>query len=416
MQCKRTLNKNNIKNLYNMKQIISNRIQMLSESQTIAMSQRSAELKAEGKDIINLSVGQPDFSTPDHIKQAGIQAINDNYTSYTPVPGYKDLREAIANKLKNENNLDYSFDQIVVSAGAKHSLANALLSIVNKGDEVIVPAPYWVSYVEQVKLAEGENVIVPTSIDNNFKITPQQLKEAISDKTKALMLCSPSNPTGSIYTKEELKEIAEIVAASKNDIYIISDEIYEYINFEGKHESIAQFDIVKDKTIIINGVSKGYAMTGWRIGYMAAPKEVAAACAKLQGQVTSGACSIAQRASLTAITSDNSFTREMNEAFKRRRDLVLEGLDQIKGLKKYTPKGAFYLFPNVTYYFGKSNGSVTIENDQDLCFYLLDEAYVALVPGTAFGSPENIRISYAASDEELKEALSRIKIALDKLR
>lgn len=399
-----------------MKQIISNRIQMLSESQTIAMSQRSAELKAEGKDIINLSVGQPDFSTPDHIKQAGIQAINDNYTSYTPVPGYKDLREAIANKLKNENNLDYSFDQIVVSAGAKHSLANALLSIVNKGDEVIVPAPYWVSYVEQVKLAEGENVIVPTSIDNNFKITPQQLKEAISAKTKALMLCSPSNPTGSIYTKEELKEIAEIVAASKNDIYIISDEIYEYINFEGKHESIAQFDIVKDKTIIINGVSKGYAMTGWRIGYMAAPKEVAAACAKLQGQVTSGACSIAQRASLTAITSDNSFTREMNEAFKRRRDLVLEGLDQIKGLKKYTPKGAFYLFPNVTYYFGKSNGSVTIENDQDLCFYLLDEAYVALVPGTAFGSPENIRISYAASDEELKEAISRIKIALDKLK
>jgi aspartate aminotransferase len=380
------------------------------------MSQRSAELKAEGKDIINLSVGQPDFSTPDHIKQAGIQAINDNYTSYTPVPGYKDLREAIANKLKNENNLDYSFDQIVVSAGAKHSLANALLSIVNKGDEVIVPAPYWVSYVEQVKLAEGENVIVPTSIDNNFKITPQQLKEAISAKTKALMLCSPSNPTGSIYTKEELKEIAEIVAASKNDIYIISDEIYEYINFEGKHESIAQFDIVKDKTIIINGVSKGYAMTGWRIGYMAAPKEVAAACAKLQGQVTSGACSIAQRASLTAITSDNSFTREMNEAFKRRRDLVLEGLDQIKGLKKYTPKGAFYLFPNVTYYFGKSNGSVTIESDQDLCFYLLDEAYVALVPGTAFGSPENIRISYAASDEELKEALSRIKIALDKLK
>jgi aspartate aminotransferase len=398
-----------------MKKIISDRIQNLSESQTIAMSQRSAELKAEGKDIINLSVGQPDFATPDHIKQAGIQAINDNYTSYTPVPGYKDLREAIANKLKNENNLDYSFDQIVVSAGAKHSLANALLSIVNKGDEVIVPAPYWVSYVEQVKLAEGENVIVPTSIDNNFKITPKQLKEAISDKTKALMLCSPSNPTGSIYSREELEEIAEIVAASKNDIYIISDEIYEYINFEGKHESIAQFDIVKDKTIIINGVSKGYAMTGWRIGYMAAPKEIASACAKLQGQVTSGACSIAQRASLTAITSDNSFTQEMNEAFKRRRDLVLEGLDQIKGMKKYTPKGAFYLFPNISYYFGKANGSVTIENDQDLCFYLLDEANVALVPGTAFGSPENLRISYAASDEELKEALSRIKVALDKL-
>lgn len=399
-----------------MKKTISDRIQMLSESQTIAMSQRSAELKADGKDIINLSVGQPDFATPEHIKQAGIQAIHDNYTSYTPVPGYKDLREAIANKLKKENNLDYSYDQIVVSAGAKHSIANALLSIVNKGDEVIVPAPYWVSYVEQVKLAEGENVIVPTSIDNNFKITPQQLKEALSEKTKALMLCSPSNPTGSIYTREELREIAEIVAASKNDIYIISDEIYEYINFEGNHESIAQFDIVKDKIIIINGVSKGYAMTGWRIGYMAAPKEIAAACSKLQGQVTSGACSIAQRASLTAITSDNSFTQEMNEAFKRRRDLVLEGLDQIKGMKKYTPKGAFYLFPNIAYYFGKANGSVTIEDDQDLCFYLLDEANVALVPGSAFGSPENIRISYAASDGELNEALSRIKIALDKLK
>jgi aspartate aminotransferase len=389
---------------------------MLSESQTIAMSQRSAELKAEGKDIINLSVGQPDFSTPEHIKQAGIQAINDNYTSYTPVPGYKDLRVAIADKLKRDNNLEYTYEHIVVSAGAKHSLANALLSIINKGDEVIVPAPYWVSYVEQVKLAEGKNVIVPTSLDNNFKITPQQLKEAITDKTKALMLCSPSNPTGSIYTREELKEIAEIVAASKNDIYIISDEIYEYINFEGKHESIAQFDVIKDKTIIINGVSKGYAMTGWRIGYMAAPKEIAAACAKLQGQMTSGACSIAQRASLTAITSDNSFTKKMNEAFKRRRDLVLEGIEQIKGMKKYTPKGAFYLFPNIAYYFGKANGSVTIENDQDLCFYLLDEANVALVPGTAFGSPENIRISYAASDEDLKEALSRIKIALDKLK
>ena len=394
---------------------ISQRIQNLSESQTIAMSQRSAELKEAGKDIINLSVGQPDFNTPEHIKQAGIQAIKDNYTSYPPVPGYKDLREAIANKLKTENKLDYSFDQIIVSAGAKHSIANALLSIVNKGDEVIVPAPYWVSYVEQVKLAEGKNVIIPTSIDNNFKLTPRQLKEAITPRTKVLMLCSPSNPTGSIYSKEELKEIADIIADSENDIYVISDEIYEYINFEGKHESIAQFDNIKDHTIIINGVSKGYAMTGWRIGYMAAPKEIASACGKLQGQVTSGASSIAQRASLTAITAENDFTREMNEAFKRRRDLVLEALEQIKGMKKYTPYGAFYLFPNVSYYFGKSNGTVTIENDQDLCFYLLDEANVALVPGSAFGSGENIRISYAASDDELKEALSRINVALDKL-
>ena len=394
---------------------ISQRIQNLSESQTIAMSQRSAELKEAGKDIINLSVGQPDFNTPEHIKQAGIQAIKDNYSSYPPVPGYKDLREAIANKLKTENKLDYSFDQIIVSAGAKHSIANALLSIVNKGDEVIVPAPYWVSYVEQVKLAEGKNVIIPTSIDNNFKLTPRQLKEAITPRTKVLMLCSPSNPTGSIYSKEELKEIADIIADSENDIYVISDEIYEYINFEGKHESIAQFDNIKDHTIIINGVSKGYAMTGWRIGYMAAPKEIASACGKLQGQVTSGASSIAQRASLTAITAENDFTREMNEAFKRRRDLVLEALEQIKGMKKYTPYGAFYLFPNVSYYFGKSNGTVTIENDQDLCFYLLDEANVALVPGSAFGSGENIRISYAASDDELKEALSRINVALDKL-
>lgn len=395
---------------------ISQRIQSLSESQTIAMSQKSAELKAQGKDIINLSVGQPDFHTPQHIKDAAIQAIHDNYTSYTPVPGYKDLREAVAQKLKDENNLDYTFDQIVVSAGAKHSLANAIMAIVNKGDEVIVPAPYWVSYVEQVKLAEGKNVIVPTTIENQFKITPEQLKQAITPATKALMLCSPSNPTGSIYSREELKEIADVVAASNQDMYIISDEIYEYINFKGAHESIAQFEQVKDRTIIINGVSKGYAMTGWRIGYMAAPKEIAAACAKLQGQVTSGACSIAQRASLAALTSGKDFTREMNEAFIRRRDLVLEGLDQIKGLQKYTPEGAFYLFPNVSYFFGKSNGNVTIRNDQDLCFYLLDEASVALVPGSAFGSENNIRISYAASDDELKEALRRMKVALDKLK
>ncbi|MFP3860846.1 MAG: pyridoxal phosphate-dependent aminotransferase [Bacteroidales bacterium] len=394
---------------------ISERINSLSESQTIAMSQKSAELKAEGRDIINLSVGQPDFHTPEHVKDAAIKAIQENYTSYPPVPGYKDLKEAIAKKLKEENQLDYTPEQIVVSAGAKHSLANALLAIINKGDEVIVPAPYWVSYVEQVKLAEGKNVIVKTSLDNQFKITPEQLKSAISPRTKAIMLCSPSNPTGSIYSKEELKEIAEIIAKSENKIYIISDEIYEYINFEGKHQSIAQFDDIKEQVILINGVSKGYAMTGWRIGYMAASKDIAKACGKLQGQVTSGACSIAQRAALSAISGNKDFTAKMNEAFKKRRDLVLEGLSQIKGIEKYTPQGAFYLFPKITYYFGKSDGNRTINNDQDLCFYLLEEANVALVPGSAFGSPENIRLSYAASEDELREALKRIKTALDKL-
>ncbi|MFO8236619.1 MAG: pyridoxal phosphate-dependent aminotransferase [Bacteroidales bacterium] len=394
---------------------ISERIKSLSESQTIAMSQKSAELKAEGKDIINLSVGQPDFHTPEHVKDAAIKAIKNNYTSYPPVPGYKDLKEAIATKLKEENQLDYQPEQIVVSAGAKHSLANAMLSVVNKGDEVIVPAPYWVSYVEQVKLAEGKNVVLKTTLENQFKITPEQLKEAITPKTKAIMLCSPSNPTGSIYSKKELKEIADIIANSKHKIYILSDEIYEYINFEGKHESIAQFDNVKDQVILINGVSKGYAMTGWRIGYMAASKDVAKACGKLQGQVTSGACSIAQRAALSAIAGSKDFTKEMNQAFKKRRDLVLEGVSQIKGMEEYTPQGAFYLFPKINHFFGKSNGKWKINNDQDLCFYLLEEANVALVPGSAFGSDENIRLSYAASEDELKEALKRIKAALDKL-
>lgn len=394
---------------------ISKRIQALSESQTIAMSQRSAELKAQGKDIINLSVGQPDFHTPDHIKEAAIQAIHNNFTSYPPVPGYKDLREAIANKLKKENHLDYSREQIIVSAGAKHSLANTILSIVNKDDEVIVPAPYWVSYVEQVKLAEGRNVVVQTSIENDFKLTPAQLKNAITDKTKALILCSPSNPTGSIYTKEELAEIAAVIEESEQKIYILSDEIYEYINFVGEHHSIAQFNNIKDQVILINGVSKGFAMTGWRIGYIAAPLEIAKAVAKLQGQVTSAASSISQRAALTAITSNKDFTREMVKAFKRRRNMVLEELGQIQGILKYSPHGAFYLFPDVSHYFGKSFGERQINNASDLCFYLLEEANVAVVPGSAFGSPNNIRISYAASDEELKEALGRIKTYLDKL-
>ncbi len=395
---------------------VSERINSLSESQTIAMSQKSAELKAQGKDIINLSVGQPDFHTPDHVKEAAIQAIHDNYTTYPPVQGYKDLREAISKKLKEENQLDFTPDQVIVSAGAKHSLANAIMAIINKGEEVIVPAPYWVSYVEQVKLAEGENVVVKTQLDNNFKLTPGQLKEAITPKTKAIILCSPSNPTGSIYSRDELRELAQVIAEADHKIYVISDEIYEYINFEGKHESIAQFEKLKDQVIIINGVSKGYAMTGWRIGYLAAPLEIAKACGKLQGQVTSGACSIAQRASLAAITQKKDFTIDMKQAFKRRRDLVLNGLKQINGVEIYTPNGAFYLFPKINSFFGKSNGNWKIENDQNLCFYLLEEANVALVPGRAFGSEENIRLSYAASDDELKEALARIKVSLDKLK
>lgn len=395
---------------------ISKRIRSLSESQTIAMSQRSAELKSRGKDIINLSVGQPDFHTPDHIKEAAIQAIHDNFTSYPPVPGYRDLREAVAKKLQAENHLDYSAEQIIISAGAKHSLANTVLSIINKGDEVIVPAPYWVSYVEQVKLAEGKNVVVQTSIENDFKITPEQLKSAITDKTKALILCSPSNPTGTIYTKEELAEIASVIEESDQTIFVISDEIYEYINFLGEHQSIAQFNNIRDQVVIINGVSKGFAMTGWRIGYIAAPLEIAKAVAKLQGQVTSAASSISQRAALTAINSNKDFTKEMVNAFERRRDMVMEGLEQIKGIKKYTPYGAFYLFPDISYYFGKSYGQRKINNASDLCFYLLEEANVALVPGNAFGSPNNIRISYAASDDELQEALRRIKAYLDKLK
>jgi len=379
------------------------------------MSQRSRELKSNGKDIINLSVGQPDFHTPDHIKEAAIQAIYDNYTSYPPVPGYKDLRTAIAKKLAEENYLDYSWEQIIVSSGAKHSIANTLLSLLDEGDEVIVPAPYWVSYVEQVKLAGGKNVIVHTDLGCDFKITPDQLQDAITDKTKAFILCSPSNPTGAIYSKEELQSIASVLKKSNHKIYVISDEIYEYINFLGDHQSIAQFDTIRDRVILVNGVSKGYAMTGWRIGYIAAPLEIAEACTKLQGQMTSGAASISQRAALAAITSGKDFTNKMVKAFIKRRDLLIKGLGKIEGIKKYKPQGAFYLFPDISYYFGKSTPNKTIQNDTDLCYYLLEEAHVAVVPGSAFGSPNNIRISYAASEKELNTALGRLKTYLDKL-
>ncbi len=397
--------------------IISNRVRNLSESATLEMTRKSRELKLQGKDVINLSIGEPDFNTPENIKDAGINAINENITHYTPVAGFKELREAIAAKLKRDNGLDYSFNQIIVSTGAKQSLANALLALVNPGDEVIVPAPYWVSYPEMVKMAEGKMVEIPTSIENDFKVTPEQIEAVITNKTKVLMLNTPSNPTGSYYTKDELKGIADVLVRYPN-IYIISDEIYEYINYSGKHESIAQFDSVKDRVIVINGVSKGYAMTGWRIGYMAATVEIAKACDTLQGQVTSGTSSISQMAALQAMKIDPASSDEirgMVEAFRKRRDFVKSKLDEIPGMKTNLPAGAFYFYPDVTYYIGKSNGNTTINNDNDLCLYLLSETYVALVPGSAFGTPGYIRLSYATSEENLLEAIERLKKALSKL-
>jgi aspartate aminotransferase len=395
---------------------VSQRVASLSISQTLAMSQKSRDLKAQGFDVINLSVGEPDFNTPQHIKDAAIKAINENYSHYAPVPGYPELLQAISDKLKRENNLHYDKDQIIVSNGAKHSLANVILSIVNKGDEVIVPAPYWVSYVELVKLAEGKNVVIEAGIENDFKITAEQLKNAITPKTKAIFLCSPSNPTGSLYSRDELKAIAKVIDAANQDIFIISDEIYEHINFVGKHESIAQFDFIRDKVIIVNGVSKGYAMTGWRIGYIAAPKWIAKACNKIQGQMTSGASSISQMASVAALNSESSCITDMVVAFKRRRDLVIELMKDIKGLKNNVPQGAFYLFPEASYYFGKSDGERTIKDAMDLCLYMLEKAHVATVPGDAFGSPNYIRFSYATSDDQLKEALKRMKKVLDELK
>jgi aspartate aminotransferase len=395
---------------------VSKRVSNLAISQTLAMSQKSRDLQATGVDVINLSVGEPDFNTPDHIKEAAIKAINDNYSHYSPVPGYPELLKAISNKLKRENNLDYGTDQIIVSNGAKHSLANVILSLVNKDDEVIVPAPYWVSYVELVKLAEGKNVIIETSIDSDFKITPEQLMNAITPKTKAMFLCSPSNPSGSLYSKDELKALAEVIDASGVEMYIFSDEIYEHINFVGKHESIAQFDFIRDKVIVINGVSKGYAMTGWRIGYIAAPKWIAKACNKIQGQLTSGASSVSQMASVAALNIETNNISEMVAAFKRRRDLVVKLTKEIEGFKVNEPEGAFYLFPEVKSFFGKSDGKTTINNSSDLAIYILEKAHVATVTGEAFGSPDYLRFSYATSDEKLKEAISRMKIALEKLK
>ncbi len=393
---------------------VSNRIKLLADSQTLAMSQKSKDMQAEGIDVINLSVGEPDFFTPPHVKEAAKKAIDDNFSFYAPVPGYPDLRKAISEKFKRENGMDYKPEQIIVSNGAKHSIANALMCLVDDGDEVIVLSPYWVSYVELVKLAGGKNVIVEAGIDKDFKVTADQIEAAITPKTKVLMLCSPSNPTGSVYSKEELKAIADVLAKHP-DIFVISDEIYEHINYVGKHESIAQFESVRDRVVLINGVSKGYAMTGWRIGYLAAPLWIAKACNKLQGQFTSGASSIAQKASVAALSGDNSYTEKMKEAFERRRNLMVDKLDNMEGVKVNKPQGAFYVFPDISHYFGKSYGDRKINDSGDFCFYILEEAHVACVPGAAFGAPNYARLSYATSDEKLTEALNRIEKALAKL-
>ena len=381
----------------------------------MAMTQKARDLKAQGVDVISLSVGEPDFFTPDHVKDAAKEAIDKNFSFYTPVEGYMDLREAIAKKLKEENQLSYTAQQIIVSNGAKHSLSNAFLALIDPGDEVIIPAPYWVSYAELVKLSEGVNVIIDTNLDTNFKITPQQLEAAITPKTKALVLCSPCNPTGSVYSAEELKGLADVLAKYPR-IFIISDEIYEYINFVGKHASIAENANIFDRCVIINGVSKAAAMTGWRIGYMAAPLWLTKACAKLQGQQTSNASSIAQRASMVALTGNNPFTQGMVEAFRRRRNLLVKGLSEIPGIKCNLPDGAFYVFPDVTAFYGKTNGEYTINDDMDMALYLLAKAYVACVPGGAFGDPRCIRLSYATSDENLVTAINNIKKALAALR
>jgi len=394
-----------------MDQSLSDRINNLSESQTLAMTRMSRELIAQGKDVISLSIGEPDFDTPDFIKDAAKKAIDENYTHYTPVPGYPELRKAISNKFKRDNNLDYPPEQIIVSTGAKHALTNLALSILNPGDEVLIPTPFWVSYMEMIKIAEATPVTIQTNIEDDFKVTPKQIEAAITSKTRMIWFSSPCNPSGSVYTKEELKEIAELIANYPN-ILIVCDEIYEHINFLNNHESIAQFDFIKDQVITVNGVSKGFAMTGWRIGYIGAPKWIVDGCIKMQGQFTSGTCSIAQKAAQAALEADASIVDSMRKAFKERRDLVLSLMNEIPGLKLNEPKGAFYVFPDVTNFFGKSDGETTINNASDLSMFLLNKALVALVSGDAFGNPDCVRLSYAASEETLREAIKRIKTAL----
>ena len=394
---------------------LSERLKSLSVSQTLAMAQKSREMKAKGIDVINLSIGEPDFHTPDDIKEAAKKAIDDNFTSYPPVPGYADLRDAISMKFKRENGLDYSSDQIIVSAGGKHSLINVMLTIVNPGDEVIIIAPYWVSYYDHIILAEGKPVVIDTTIDNDFKVTPSQLEAAITPSTRAILFNSPSNPTGMVYTREEMESLANIVKKHEG-VFIISDEIYEHITFTGEHVSMASFDTIFDRVITVNGVSKGYAMTGWRIGYIGAPLWIAKGVNKLQGQFTSGVSSIAQRAALAALISTSNSREVMREAFLKRRDLICGLLEEIDGFKVIVPQGAFYVFPEISYFFGKANGKHVIGDSTDLAMYLLEEAHVAVVGGAGFGSPDCIRLSYAASDEDLIEAVKRIKGALSRLK
>lgn len=393
---------------------LSERIKALSVSQTLAMAQKSRELKAKGFDIISLSLGEPDFNTPDYIKEAAKKAIDDNYTKYPPVPGYNDLREAISRKFREENGLNYSPDQIIVSAGGKHSLINVILSIINPGDEVIILAPYWVSYWDQIILAGGKPVVISATLENDFKITSGQLESAITDKTRLLIFNSPSNPTGMVYSGLEMEKIARVIEKHEG-IFIISDEIYEHIIFEGSHVSMASNDFIYNRVITVNGVSKGYAMTGWRIGYIGAPLWIAKACNKLQGQFTSGVCSIAQRAALAALVGKDNSRQMMKEAFLRRRDLICGLLKEIKGIRVRVPEGAFYVMPDISYYLGKTDGSVRISNSDDLALYLLEKAQVATVGGDAFGAPDCIRISYANSDDLLVEAVKRIKKALELL-
>ncbi len=393
---------------------VSRRVANLSPSATLAMSQKSSEMKAQGIDVINLSVGEPDFNTPPHIKEAAKKAIDENYTFYTPVPGYMSLRKAICHKLESENGLHYDPAQIVVSNGAKQSLCNAILTLVNPGDEVIIPTPAWVSYVEMVKLAEGTNVLVPAAIEQDFKITPEQLRAAITPRTRMVLICSPSNPTGSVYTHKEMAAIVDVLK-DYPDIIVLADEIYEHINFTGSFTSLASFPEIADRTVIINGVSKAYAMTGWRIGFMAAPLWIAKACTKLQSQYTSGASSIAQKAAEAAYTGPQDCVEEMRKAFERRRDLVVELASAIPGMKVNRPTGAFYLFPEVSSFFGKRYGDKVINNAGDLAMYLLEEGKVATVDGAAFCAPGYIRFSYATSDDNIREAMARIKAALAKL-
>ncbi|MBQ8772858.1 MAG: pyridoxal phosphate-dependent aminotransferase [Muribaculaceae bacterium] len=394
---------------------ISNRVESLAPSQTLAMSQKSNELKAQGIDVINLSVGEPDFNTPDHIKDAAKQAIDNNFTFYSPVPGYMSLRKAIVDKLKKENGLDYTPEQIVVSGGAKHSLCNVIQAVINPGDEVIIPTPAWVSYVEMVHLAEGKNVLVPATIEQDFKITPNQLRDAITDRTRLIIICSPSNPTGSVYTHDELKALVDVLKEYP-DILILADEIYEHINFTGSFTSLASFPEIAERTCIVNGVSKAYAMTGWRIGFIAAPLWLAKACSKLQSQYTSGSSSIAQKAAEAAYSGSQNCVEEMRNAFERRRNLVVKLASEIPGLKVNRPQGAFYLFPEVSSYFGKRYGNHIINTDDDLAMYLLEEGHVATVSGTAFCMPGYIRLSYATSDDNIREAMKRIADALAKLQ